>query len=71
MAAGGMVVIIFLAGRMNTITLGILTGGFAASSVEILLLISFQIIYGYVYFLTGVIISIFMAGLAFGAFIGR
>ena len=67
LAAGGLVVLVFLAGRMNPITFGVLTGGFAASSVEILLLISFQIIYGYVYFLTGVIISIFMAGLAFGA----
>ncbi len=70
LAAGGLVVLIFLAGRMNAITFGILTGGFAASSVEILLLISFQILYGYVYFLTGVIISIFMAGLAFGAKLG-
>jgi Predicted spermidine synthase with an N-terminal membrane domain len=71
LAAGGVVVLIFLAGRMNAITFGILTGGFAASSVEILLLISFQIIYGYVYFLTGVIISIFMAGLAFGAMLSN
>jgi hypothetical protein len=70
LAAGGMVVLFFLAGRMNAITFGMLTGGFAASSFEILLLISFQIIYGYVYFLTGVIISIFMAGLAFGAILG-
>jgi spermidine synthase len=70
LAAGGMVVLIFLAGRMNAITFGILTGGFAASSVEILLLISFQIICGYVYFLIGVIISIFMTGLAFGAILG-
>jgi spermidine synthase len=70
LAAGGLVVLIFLARRMNAITFGILTGGFAASSVEILLLISFQILYGYVYFLTGVIISIFMAGLAFGALLG-
>lgn len=70
LAAVCVAVLIFLAGRMNAITFGILTGGFAASSVEILLLISFQIIYGYVYFLTGVIISIFMAGLAFGAMLG-
>ena len=70
LAAMGLAVLIFLAGRMNAITFGIFTGGFAASSVEILLLISFQIIYGYVYFLTGVIISIFMAGLAFGALWG-
>ncbi len=70
LAGAGAVVLVFLAGRMNAITFGILTGGFAASSVEVLLLISFQIIYGYVYFLTGVIISIFMAGLGLGAAAG-
>jgi spermidine synthase len=63
----GVGVAILLAGRMTTITFGILTGGFAATATEIVLLISFQIIYGYVYLAIGVIITIFMAGLAIGA----
>jgi len=60
-------VLALLVGRLNPISAGMLTGGFAAASVEFLLLISFQIIYGYVYQLIGVIIAVFMAGLAAGA----
>lgn len=57
--------------RLNPVSLGMFTGGFAASSVEIIILIAFQVIYGYVYQATGIIIAIFMAGLAAGSFIGR
>ncbi|MCD4747232.1 MAG: hypothetical protein K8R58_13120, partial [Bacteroidales bacterium] len=53
--------------RLKPINLGLFSGGFAASSIEVLLLISFQIIYGYVYQMTGIIITIFMTGLAIGA----
>jgi spermidine synthase len=60
-----------IAWKLNTISLGMFTGGFAASSIEIILLISFQIIYGYVYQATGVVIAIFMAGLAVGSYVGR
>ena len=60
--------LIFLLFRLNTISFGIFCGGFAASSIEILLIIAFQIIYGYVYQATGIIITIFMGGLAAGAY---
>jgi spermidine synthase len=53
---------------LNRISLGLFTGGFTASSIEILILISFQIIYGYIFLVTGMIITLFMAGLAAGAF---
>lgn len=56
-----------LAMKLNAVSFGIFTGGFAASSIEILLLISFQIVYGYVYLVTGIILTIFMAGLAVGS----
>ncbi len=65
----GVVLVIFLARRMNAITFGIFTGGFAGTASEIILLISFQIIYGYMYLATGAIITLFMAGLALGAFL--
>ncbi len=59
---------ILLAGRkLNPVSFGIFTGGFAASSVELLLLMAFQIIYGYLYQMIGLIITCFMAGLAAGA----
>jgi spermidine synthase len=57
--------------KLNTISFGLFTGGFAASSIELLLLFSFQIIYGYVYQATGLIITLFMAGLAAGSYYGQ
>jgi spermidine synthase len=60
-------VLIILISRLNAINLGMFTAGFTASSIEVILIISFQIIYGYVYQTLGVIITIFMAGLATGA----
>jgi len=57
--------------RLNTVSLGMFSGGFAASSIEVILLVSFQIIYGYVYQATGVVITVFMAGLAAGSYIGQ
>ncbi|MBZ5537081.1 MAG: fused MFS/spermidine synthase [Acidobacteriia bacterium] len=57
--------------KLNAISFGLFTGGFAASSMEILLLISFQIIYGYVYQATGLIITLFMTGLAAGSLYGQ
>lgn len=66
----GLMVLVFLA-RLNAIQFCMFTGGFAGSSLEIVLLLSFQIIYGYVYQTTGLIITAFMAGLALGAACGQ
>jgi spermidine synthase len=60
--------LIFLV-RLNPVNLCLFTGGFAASSIEVILLITFQIIYGYVFQMIGIIIMLFMAGLALGSFI--
>jgi spermidine synthase len=67
----GCLLLVLGAWRFNTITFGMLTGGFAASSLEVLLLIAFQVLYGYVYHILGLIITTFMAGLAVGALAGR
>jgi len=67
----GLLILIGTATRLTTISFGVFTGGFTASSVEVLLLISFQIIYGYVYQVTGLIITVFMAGLAVGSMYGQ
>jgi spermidine synthase len=66
-----LIALVFVALNMNVISFGVFTGGVAASSVEILLLLSFQIIYGYVYQMLGFIVAVFMAGLAFGALYAR
>ena len=62
------IILVFILLKINIISLGLFAGGFAASSLEIIILISFQIIYGYVYHITGIIITLFMAGLAIGSF---
>jgi len=54
--------------KIKPIPFAIFTTGFAASSIEIILLIGFQILYGYVYHKLGIIITVFMLGLAIGAY---
>lgn len=54
--------------RLKPINLCLFTGGFAASSIEVILLVTFQIVYGYVYQMIGVIIMLFMIGLALGIY---
>jgi spermidine synthase len=64
-------VILLILFSLNRISLGLFTCGFTASSVEMLILFSFQIIYGYVFLATGIVITLFMAGLAIGAGLNR
>lgn len=60
--------VVFLS-LLNPVNYGLFTGGFTAASSELLIIISFQIIYGYVYQYIGIIICCFMAGLYCGAWI--
>lgn len=59
--------LIYLA-RLRAAPLAVFAGGFAASGLEVVLLLAFQILYGSVYQQLGVIVTVFMAGLAAGAF---
>ena len=54
--------------RTNLIFKGVFAAGFAGTSIEIVMLLVFQVIFGYVYAMAGIFIMIFMAGLAFGAY---
>lgn len=57
---------------LGPLNLGLFTGGFTASGLEFLLLIWFQVVYGNVYQMTGVIFAMFMAGIVFGSlFLGK
>jgi len=56
---------------MRTIAAGIYLTGFTSSSFEILLLFSFQTFYGNIYSAIGLIVAIFMGGLAIGSLIGN
>ncbi len=53
--------------RMKPISMGLFASGFTASSAEFMLLIGFQVIYGFIYQMAGLIIMAFMAGLAAGS----
>ncbi len=63
--------VIYSLTRTNVITYGMFTAGFAGSAVEIVLLLAFQVLYGYVYQMIGFLIAIFMGGLAIGALLRR
>jgi spermidine synthase len=54
--------------RFNPISLSISTTGFVGAALEIVILIGFQILYGYVYQSIGIIVTSFMLGLALGAY---
>jgi spermidine synthase len=51
----------------NPVNLGLFAGGFTSASLEFILILWFQIVYGTVYQVTGLIIAAFMAGLVIGS----
>ena len=57
--------------RLQPATLVVFTGGFAASALELVLLLGVQIICGALYQQLGIIVVAFMAGLAAGAWSAR
>jgi spermidine synthase len=57
--------ILFL--RTNSITAGLYTGGFTATSMEVALLLAYQVYFGSIYLDTAFFFAVFMAGLAFGS----
>lgn len=54
--------------RATAINKGVFAAGFAGTTIEFVLLLVFQVIYGYVYVVAGMFIMIFMGGLAVGAY---
>jgi spermidine synthase len=61
--------LILLLGRFTVVGAGVFAGGFAASSLEIVLMISFQVLCGSLYQMTAILVTAFMAGLAGGTFL--
>jgi len=62
-----LLIVLFIIFNLTKVSIALFTGGFTASSIEIFLILSFQIMNGYVFSMVGMIIMIFMAGLAIGA----
>jgi len=59
-------VIVFI--FLGPVNLGVFTSGFTSAALEFLLLIWFQVIFGFIYQMTGLIFAVFMAGMATGSF---
>jgi len=53
---------------LKPVNINLLTTGFTASSVEMIVIVAFQAVYGFVYSQLGIIFTLFMAGLFVGAF---
>jgi spermidine synthase len=64
--AGLLIFLILIILNLNSTSYGLFTGGFSASSIQILILLSFQIMNGYLFSTIGIMIMMFMAGLALG-----
>jgi spermidine synthase len=56
---------------MRSVASGMYFTGFTASSFEILIIFTFQTFFGYIYSAIGLIIAVFMGGLAIGSMIGN
>lgn len=55
--------------RLRPVSLVIFTGGFAASALEIVVMLAFQVLYGSVYHRVGILVVMFMMGLAVGSYV--
>ena len=53
--------------RIRAVPFAIFTTGFAAAALEVVILLAFQILYGSLYHQVGLIVTVFMAGLAIGS----
>jgi spermidine synthase len=53
--------------RLRPVPLAVFCGGFAASALEVVLLLAFQVLFGSLYYQVGLIVTMFMLGLVIGA----
>jgi len=67
--AGLVLIFLVYVVRLRAAPFAIFTTGFAASGLVVILLVGFQILYGYVYHKVGLIVTMFMVGLAVGSFV--
>ena len=59
---------IFILIRLKPIGIGLFTGGFTAIGAELIIIFAFQFIFGNVYYMLSIIITAFMAGIAYGVY---
>jgi spermidine synthase len=51
----------------GSVLMAVMTGGFSSMAFQLLILLTFQAMYGYLFYELGIILTAFMAGLALGA----
>lgn len=63
-------VILFLLGfsRLDRVSAGLYTGGFTSASLELTLLLAWQVFFGSIYLAAAFFFSVFMAGIALGSY---
>jgi spermidine synthase len=66
-----LLLLVFAGIRSAGTTIALFSAGLVSFSLEIILILTFQVIYGYAYIATGIFITLFMAGLATGVFFAR
>lgn len=57
--------------RLNPVSMGLYTGGFTAASLEVTLMLAYQVFYGSIYLATSLFFAFFMGGLALGSLLTR
>ena len=65
--AGCIALLVYLV-QLRAVPFAVFTTGFAAAGLEMVIIFGYQVLYGYVYHRVGVIVTMFMAGLAIGSF---
>ncbi|MDX1269457.1 MAG: hypothetical protein R3311_18950, partial [Oceanisphaera sp.] len=63
--------LVFYLLRMSPAEFVLFSTGFMTMGCEILVIFAFQVLYGYIYFQIGLIVTVFLAGLLPGAWLGR
>ncbi len=66
-----MILLLIPLSLMRSLTSGVYLAGFSGAAAEILLVFVFQIVYGYVYSVIGLIIALFMGGLVLGSILAK
>jgi spermidine synthase len=66
-----LVVILMLVGlyltQIRPVQFALFATGFSASAMELVIIIAFQMMYGYAYYQLGIVVTLFMAGVALGS----
>ncbi len=66
-----LLILVLVALTLNPLSQGLFTAGFTGSSLQILSILAFQVIFGYVFSAVGILITLFMAGLFAGSWFRR